>query len=267
LLWKLIRFCPIVLTGAWLLGSQPAAADWDYRVGVLSAWHEVSERDGSEKLVEEDGLLTGLVGALSHTTGVWRYGVDAKALRASLDYDGATQFGAPLETNTDWQHWRIGTFVDRRVPAPLPTHIGVGLEYEWRDREIESTPAAPGLEETYRTVWIGARATFAPMKSTTFELHVACAIDSTVDVAFASNLDRATLEAEDHCRASVASTMSVGRIGTARLFLRPFANWERYPRTKPEQLTSGGIEVGQVYLPETEFISLGITIGLHGQRD
>ena len=56
------------------------------------------------------------------------------------------------------------------------------------------------------------------------------------------------------------------RIGDRLVYVRPFADWERYDTSGPERLTVGGSGVGTIYLPETEFTTYGITIGIRGER-
>ena len=112
----------------------------------MSAWHQVSERDDDNQLVNEHGAIIGLTGALANRTGAWRFGIDGDLLGGSLDYDGATQLGADLATNTDWERRSVGAFFDRRIRSPIRADIGGNLEYQWRNRDIASTIAAAGLQ-------------------------------------------------------------------------------------------------------------------------
>lgn len=227
----------------------------------------MTERDDSSTLVEEDGLLVGFSGALANRAGGWQFGIEGDLLRASLDYDGATQSGSPLDSDTSWEHRRGGVFVERRIYWPVPIDLGGRLDYQQRHRDISSTQDAAGLEEDYETIWLGFRGSMTPWRSSLLQIDVGCAVHSRVDVRFRSELDDASLGLDDHCRASIAAGMDLGRVGSGTFYLRPFAAWERYPRSDSEQLTSGGLPVGQVHLPETEFLTFGVTIGVRRSLD
>lgn len=250
-----------------LAAQVAAAAEWRYQAGVTTSWHEVSEHENGNQLVEEQGWMTGLSGVLEHIRGPWRVGVAGEYLDGSLDYDGATQLGLPLQTDTDWQQSSVAMFVDRNISSAGGIQLGGGLEYEWRHRDIASTATAPGLEERYQTVWLGLRGRVSARRSLSAEVHAACAVDSNVDVSFDSNLDDASVTVDEYCRAGVAARADIRRVGRAVLFLQPFAAWERYPRTDSSRLTAGGTQVGQVHLPETEFLTFGITLGIGPGRD
>jgi len=244
-----------------------AAGEWRYQAGVSTSWHEVSEHENGNQLVEEQGWMTGLSGVLEHIRGPWRVGIEGEYIDGTLDYDGATQLGLPLQTGTDWQRGSVAMFADRDISSAGGFQLGGGLEYEWRHRDITSTETVPGLEERYQTVWLGLRGRVSPRRSLTAELHAACAVDSTIDVSFDSNLDDASVNVDEYCRVGVSARADIRRLGRAVLFVKPFAAWERYPRTDSSRLASDGVQVGQVHLPETEFLAFGITLGIGHRRD
>lgn len=257
----------IFLVCACGLAAHPVLAEWRYQAGVSTGWHQISEYEDGDRLVEEDGWMTGLSGTLENRQGAWLTGVEGEYLDGSLDYDGATQLGLPLQTDTDWQHRSATAFIDRYVGPSGHVQLGGLLEYEWRDRDIASTASVPGLEERYQTVWLGLRGRAPIWRSVTAEINAACAIDATVDVSFDSDLDDASVNVDEYCRAAVSARADIHRSRRTVLFLQPFAAWERYPRTDSERLTSDGAQVGRVHLPETEFLSFGITLGIRPRYD
>lgn len=258
----LIRILLVCATG---LTGHPALAEWRYQAGVSTGWHQVSEYEDGDRLVEEQGWMTGLSGILENRQGGWRTGVAGEYLDGSLDYDGATQLGFPLQTDTDWQHRSAAAFIDRNIDASGDFQLGGLLEYEWRNRDVASTASVPGLEERYDTVWLGLRGRVPIWRSVSAEINFACALDATVDVSFDSDLDDASVDVDEFCRAAVSARADIHRSGRAVVFVQPFAAWERYPRTASEPLTSGGVPVGRVHLPETEFLSFGVTVGITRQ--
>jgi hypothetical protein len=256
----------VLLLAGWLCTGQPAAA-WEYQAGGFAAWQQVSERDDGATLVDEQGLVGGFDGSALVTPGAWRLGVNGGVWAGMLDYDGATQLGAPLSTETEWTGWHLGGVVERRFIGPMPMRLGGGLEYQWRQRSIGSVGTISGLEERYRTLWLGIGGELQPMASTALNLEAACAVSSDVEVRFDATFDDADVSLGDHCRAGVSVSVDVARVGGKTVFVRPFADWERYPRSEAIRLTAGGSGVGTLYLPETELTSFGITIGIRGSRE
>ena len=241
-------------------------ADWHYQAAVEGAWRTVEESEDGSKLVEETGPSVGAAVSLERSSGDWFVGFTGGIERAELDYDGQTQANAPLATDTDWSEGHFGAIVGRRFDGVFARWRG-RLEYQWRERDIASTPDAWGLSESYRTTWLGLGLMIRPTKTVAFEFDLACAIDSRVDISFAAALDDAALDVADHCRIGVEATIKVGRINNSTVFIRPFVAWERYPESSADRLYSGGSPVGQVFLPATEFVSFGVRIGIGQSPD
>ena len=255
-----------LVAGLWF-GLAESASAWDYRTGLSGGWQQVSEREDDEELVSEQGLVAGLSAAAWITSGDWQIGIDGGAFGGKLDYDGATQSGAPLTTNTEWQGWHVGMGFERRFLVPVPVQIGGGLEYQYRDRHILSTDAVGGLKERYQTVWLGVRGAIHPTAFSMVEFNFGCAVASEVEVSFVETFDAADLALNDHCRARLAADFDIGKFGSKTVFLSPFVGWERYPVSDAERLTAGGSGVGSIYLPETELRTIGITLGVRGWRE
>jgi hypothetical protein len=265
MLHRLISLLGIgILCGAF--GPAPAVA-WDYQGAAIGGWRQLSERAGDGQLVSETGPVAGVEGALTTASGGWRFGVDGAFWGGLLDYDGATQLGADFETDTEWTGWLAGARVERRTLLPVPLLLGGRIEYEWRQRRIRSTPAVQGLDEQYGTLWLGIHGSFQPTSFSTVGLDAACAAVSDVEVRFDERFDTTTLPLDDHCRIGVAARFDVGRWGSKMLFVKPFGNWERYPRSDSAGLTANGLRVGSIYLPETEITTFGITIGVRELDD
>ena len=236
-------------------------ADWHYQAAVEGAWRIVEESEDGTKLVEETGPSVGVTVALERFIGDWLIAFDAEIGHAVLDYDGSTQANVPLTTDTDWTEGHFGTVVGHRFDGVLARWRG-RLEYQWRERDIASTPSASGLRETYRTVWLGLGLRIRPVRSVTLDFELACAIDSKVDVSFASTLDDAALDVDDHCRIGVEAPIKIGRFKNSTVYVRPFVAWERYPQSAAVRLRSNGSPIGQVFLPATEFATFGIRFGI-----
>jgi hypothetical protein len=238
-----------------------ASPDWRYRTEIVGGWRHVQEREDGTTLVRESGLSAGIRSSLERPVGVWMVRMGGELSAAALDYDGSTQAGAPLHTDTDWSSERIAATVGRRFKWAAGVELNGRLEYQHRVRDISSKPGAAGLTENYRTLWLGLGTAIAPIALLSLELNFACAIHSKVDVEFDSALDDASISVDRHCRAGFAAPFEIARIGKSTVYLRPHVDWERYPRSADAQLTSGGAPVGRVHLPKTTFVALGVSIG------
>jgi hypothetical protein len=260
-----VRLISIVLAGSVLL--HPGSADaWYYDAGVSASWFELSERDAGDELVAEEGPLVNVTAGGWITPGDWRLGAYGGFIGGVLDYDGQTQGGTPFATETEWRGWHAGAGVERRLFVPVPGRIGVGLEFEQRWRDILPDDTVAGLNENYQTVWLSITGSAKPTAVTGIEFQAGCAVASRVQVSFADRFDDAAVNLSDHCRAGVGFSLQIGRIGDRLVYVRPFADWERYDTSGPERLTVAGSGVGTIYLPETEFTTYGITIGIRGER-
>ena len=245
-----------------VLVANAVLANTTYHLATDAQFRHVKERDEGETLVREEGVGAGIAVAADWTRGPWRLGAAASWLDSQLSYDGSTQLGAPLATDSDWSEGSLGLNVGRRFEGLMGAYLGARVEYQRRTRNIRSTPEADGLQERYRALWLGLEARMMSIGPTAVDLEFGCAAHSRVAVAFAAELDRASLDLRDHCRAAISAPINIARVGRARFFLRPFVSWERYPKSKPAQLTAQGEPIGRVFLPATEFAAFGIQIGL-----
>jgi len=108
------------------------------------------------KLLEESGLIYGLgASARSDITKPLTFKLKAELFGGSVDYDGQTQDGTPVKTDTDYFGFKLeGDCGYRFMIAEgfaLEPFIGVGLRW-WR-RDIQSTDEAIGYEETWRSFY------------------------------------------------------------------------------------------------------------------
>ena len=110
-------------------------------------------------------------------------------------------------------------------------------------------------------IWVSEPTGFA-----TVAVSAGCALSSDVRVNLGENFDPADVSINNHCRASVESELRLRRWSGGLIFLSPYAGWERYPETESVRLRASGNGVGVLYLPETEMLTFGITLGVRGLR-
>ena len=252
----------------WLLHAAGAAAEngWEYEAELGASWLQVTERDGGERLVREQGPAAALDGAAVLRSGAWRFLASGGYFGAKLTYDGRTQTGAPLATDTDWQGWRVAAGLERRFLGPVPMRIGARFAYGQRDRSIQPTTTTQGLEERYQTGWLMVNAALEPTGYAALSGTLGCALTSAARVSFESTFADAEVTIEDHCRAAVAGEFRLRQAQGRIYFLKPYAAWERYPETESVPVRAAGMTRGSLYLPETEFLSYGLTVGVRRVR-
>jgi hypothetical protein len=155
-----ICWVPVLLAlGAGAACAQaPGGPNTTWGVSADALHRRLVERaDDGTRLVKESGPMLRLA-----FDAQWRF-PNGGALRAmaalaggTLDYDGQTQAGTPLRSETDHRDLELGA-----AWRPLPPQAwGEGwlvLKLLEQRRLIASTPAARGLEETSRLLLAGVR--------------------------------------------------------------------------------------------------------------
>jgi len=240
-----------------------AEEQWDWQAELGGSWQQVTEHDDEgQRLVEETGPAASVRGSASRNLAGWRFAAGAGYSSADLNYSGQTQFGAPLETNTEWRGWHLESTLEKRLHVPLGLSLGAALTWQERRRQIGSTTSVMGLKEHYKTGWLELRGAIEPTGFASVSARAGCAFASDVRVMLGTDFDPADVSVKDHCRASLESELRIRRWNGGLLFLKPYAGWERYPETESVRLRAAGNGVGRLYLPETEMLSYGITLGI-----
>lgn len=161
---------PLVLTVVFLLGTfslVPAAEYSIYGEVQNFVWKEYKD-DGS-KLLEESGPIYGIV-----ATGKFRpyrnltLKTKGEVFAGSIDYDGQTQGGTPVSTDTNYVGFKVEQDVGWKFLAAEKTTIepfaGVGYRLWYRD--LESTSSAIGYTEKWQSFYgrLGVGAGYIPYK-------------------------------------------------------------------------------------------------------
>lgn len=155
-----MRWAPVLLAlaaGA-ACAQAPAGPDTTWGISAGALHRRLVERaDDGTRLVKESGPMLRLA-----FDAQWRL-PNGGALRAgaaiaggTLDYDGQTQAGTPLRTETDHRDLELGA-AWRPLPPQAWGQAWVVAGLLEQRRLIASTSAARGLEETSRLVLAGVR--------------------------------------------------------------------------------------------------------------
>lgn len=237
----------------------PAAAEWQYGIGVAARDFSVSEYAPSgRRIVREDGWMPGLQAQAAWRNGAWTLSGEAEWYGGDIDYRGQTQLGAPLSSST-------GTgLLQLRGKAAYgfadAWDAFAALEWlRWR-RDIRGTAIAAGLNELTRSQRLllglewGARRDAASAWSASAALVLAR--PERLQVRFSGLYD----DAEFDTRSAVGARLGAAwRLGE-RFQLHADLDWMRIPRSDAAPLTRKGAFAGTVTQPEHELRS--ITLGL-----
>ena len=145
-----------------VLASAAATAATEIALGSGLTFRQVEEfsPDGN-RLLRETGLAPNVGIELTTDLGPGRVFAGIGVERHRLDYDGQTQRGRPLSTDSDYRagQWWLGY----RVLLTPRWSLGLRWEQGYTQRDIRATPGVAGLDERYRSQWgaIGLRHTLA----------------------------------------------------------------------------------------------------------
>ena len=134
-----------------IISASAIAAEYDVYGKIESfTWKEYSDSDS--QLLKESGPIYGLGGsAKSNITESLTLKFKGELFLGSIDYDGQTQAGTPVKTDTDYFGFKIegDTGWKFMVAEKSSLEPFAGLGYRWWLRDIQSTGNAIGYEETW----------------------------------------------------------------------------------------------------------------------
>ena len=152
--------------------SLLCAAAWPAQALELALQAEHWRYDARETtpsgfvLNRDSGVLRGGTLALHAAVGAWRPGLALQALDGTLQYDGRTQIGLPLQTRTglQWRRAALTLAPSAFVPlGPLALQPQLALGHLRMARAIAATPVSLPTTETLQatTLGLGAAATWS----------------------------------------------------------------------------------------------------------
>lgn len=240
-------------------------------LGLLDFGYKEFSESGA-LLDREDGVLPGIVVEVARRAGDWRLSGNWRFFSGSAGYDGSTNLGAPVSTETDERLQSLSLRLARRLHLgawPLVPYVGYGY-YQWR-RDIRPTRTAAnapvsGLFEVYtwKSAELGVLAQVLSWNRFEggLDVRVFRVLDPEVKVRFATGADEVRLALGERAgaRLGFAGAYPLG----AQLSLRLELYHERWSfgRSSSQPLTSGGAVIGSVVEPRSETRNSALTLGL-----
>lgn len=263
----LILFGFIVLPPLW------AAPAFNLGVGFDAMYFDYREFNGNDVLLDkETGPMPGLhlSGALQWDN--WYSELVYEYHLGTVDYDGQTQNGEPLTTETEEDIVDLSLIVGRHFGAAsrYRSALYAGLGYHYWERNILPTGTVAGLLETYQWSYALLGVKFSFLKSDQngllLDLRVRRMLDATMDVDFLGfmNWDNTTLDlGEDWSfRFGLPYILSLGQ--HASLTIEPYISTWYIERSETREITSGGLPLTPIRLvihePRSETTNVGISL-------
>lgn len=250
-----------------------SALELSIGAGVVHQNYRATERFESGAVFnEETGALRGARAEVGAQRGAWGFSLEGMQTSGTLDYDGRSQIGLPLQTQTDLRHTAWSAFVVRRFLGEL-LELGGGIGGREMDRRIRSTPPSAlypfgtqGLNERLQsTEWRLAARVYWPTMFGRFSIEGDGLrnVNGRLKADFLGTFDVRQVDVPDW------STW-VARVGWTHRFgavqLRAYYEWQRFdvPASGTYPLTSGGNDAGATFRypgSEQRIQSIGLQLG------
>jgi hypothetical protein len=262
----------VLLVLAWTATDPSRAGNvgaihWESELGISAADFRYREFGDTGRLLDrEDGFLPGLKIGLSGRSGAWEFSAGGTYHAGRVGYEGRTNLGSPLRTNTDEKITDL-SLIGGRWFSPIPVHpirayFGVGYR-RWQ-RDILPAGSVLGLSETYRWGYalVGANALMWQKGSLAWsaDLRLTQPFCPTVNVDFGGVFDatRLDLGARAGFRTGFPLRYSFGDKNA--ISLEPYYEQWNLGRSSTVPLTRNQVPVGFVFEPKSDTRIFGINL-------
>lgn len=249
-------------------GAAGTPGVWRAGVAFSTAQFHYEEFVNGATLDREYGLLPGLAAEVVYTRGRWfgRWGLHYHG--GTVNYDGQTQGGVPVDTDTGTEILDTelsGGYRWLRLGHWSASVYG-GLGYRHWDRDIHSSPAAYGVFETYQwgygLLGMSVARRFGTRDRLILDARATRTIGARVAVDFGGVFDPVTLEPADRFagRLSLRLVHRVTRLWS--LQVGPYVEWWRLGESPGRPLVQGGSPISTVFEPRSDTRLVGFELGV-----
>ncbi|MGI9295053.1 MAG: hypothetical protein ACR2PS_13820 [Pseudomonadales bacterium] len=231
------------------------AMDFDYQ-----------EFSDGERLNREQGMLFGLTAAARKSWGKNFAEADIAYFANGVDYDGQTQNGVPVNTDTDEVIVNSAALYGRyfQLQKKFQHALVAGLGYRYWQRDINSTRTALGVLETY-TWWyaqLGWRSVYHSTARSTWlaEAKLVRPFDAEIDIDFHNAFEDTSLALGEETGLQLNLTYQLRLAKNWQLDVTGFYSAWDIGRSREGTLRQNGVAIGKVFEPESETRSAGLKI-------
>jgi len=250
------------------IGGQLSPLQLSIGPAVLGFHYREQAPDGSA-LDRERGALPGFCAALSQSAGRLFVRMAGCYYHGTVSYDGHTQSGVPVSTDTDESLGDGRMEVGGRFGTPGARVYRVyGLVgYRRWDRTVRSTPTVNGLSEIYTWPYVGLGANGVLLRRGrwrwTVDAQMRVPLAPKVRIDFGGLYDPSTVRPGALPGFRLALPLTYRLSPTQGVTVTPYWNFWRLGKSDVNTLYRGGVPVGTVYEPESRTSSPGISVLLY----
>jgi len=268
----------LALLGIVVFPSTWATPTINLGVGFDAMYFDYREFNGNDILLDkETGPMPGLHLSAALQWDNWYSELVYEYHLGTVEYDGQTQNGIPLTTDTEEDIVDLSLLVGRHfgVASRYRSAVYGGLGYHYWERNILPTGTVAGLLETYEWSYalLGIKLSFlkSSKNGLLLDLRVRRMLDATMDIDFlgftdenGNQWDNTSLNlGEDWSyRLGLPYILSLSR--NASLTIEPYISTWFIERSDSQELTSGGqpllVQRLVVYEPRSETTNVGISL-------
>lgn len=260
----------LILSGLLVIPSVWSAPDFTLGFGFDATRFYYREFDDSDAVLNtEKGWIPGLVVSGTLNWDTWYSEINYQYNSGKVTYDGQTQTGTPVTTDTEEDIVDLNLLAGRYFGdnTAYRSALYAGLGYYYWQRNILPLPTVAGLLETYEWsyAFVGGRLSLLNSndRGLFIDARLRRMLDATMEVDFLGynnwdNLDL-NLGEEWSFRLSVPYILTLER--NTSLSIEPYLSTWFIGRSPNAAITSGGTPVGfSAYEPRSETFNLGISI-------
>jgi hypothetical protein len=257
---NVFKFSPLLLSLVFPLHAHAGETEWAIQALVLHQHVEEIGRTGNT-LVEESGLEPGVELVVRWVAR--ENALSGKMLLSSstLDYEGRTQSGVPVDSATDYRRLRATLGYSRGITDT--TKLNIQLETEWLSRDINGTGNISGLQEDTKS----SRLLFGVEKHLggvdrpiRVDLAAVVGVSGTQTISAPGIIDDVDLPEGRTLGARVAANLPLGESNGRGLAwsLAPTVEYLHSERSEDRPWFQNGVRRGTLAQPETRRWSAGV---------
>lgn len=262
------------LQAAPVQGRAAAAYDTSLKLSlgpaVLGFRYREESADGS-LLDQERGALPGFCAAAAQGRGRVFVRVAGCYYRGTVSYDGHTQSGVPVSTDTDESlgDGRLEVGARFGVPGARVYRIYGLVGYRRWERTIRSTPSVNGLSETYTWPYVGLGANGVLLRRGRWQwnadLQLREPVRPRVHIDFRGLYDTSTVRPAALPGFRLALPLTYRLSPTTGVTVTPYWDFWRLGKSDVNTLYQGGVPVGTVHEPASRTSSPGVSLQVYAR--
>jgi hypothetical protein len=262
----------LILIGGIIFPSAWGTSSFNLGVGFDAMYFDYREFNGNDVLLDkETGTIPGLHLSAALQWDKWYSELVYEYHLGTVNYDGQTQNGDPLSTDTEEDIVDLSLVVGRHFGAVsrYRSAFYAGLGYHYWERNILPTGTVAGLLETYKWSYalLGTKLSFlkSSKNGLLLDLRVRRMLDATMDVDFLgfNNWDNVTLNLGEDWSYRIGLQYILSLNPNASLTIEPYISTWFIKRSDRQEITRGGNPLPLtlvIYEPRSETTNVGVSV-------